>query len=245
MINRRYLKRFETHQDYDFYMMQVGIVPNVSFCDDKSELHFNPTKAKIVCTFNVSDITSPTQIMNSVAIDGDYFSEVEIDGVLQPSVSDTYSFGTDGKHVVKYTLNDRETLGESAFEGCDDIAIVKIPNSVMTIEGFAFSGCTNLEKIIIPSSVTEIKTYVFSGCTNLKDITLPSLSKIGSYAFEGCSSLESITCLSEWSPVIQSDTFQNVKTGGTLYVPRGSDYSVWMGNGNYYLGLYNWTKIEQ
>ena len=44
------------------------------------------------------------------------------------------------------------------------------------------------------------------------------------------------------APTIQSNTFQNIKTGGTLYVPTGStDYDIWMD----YLGEYNWTKVEQ
>jgi hypothetical protein len=38
----------------------------------------------------------------------------------------------------------------------------------------------------------------------------------------------------------------NVKTNGTLTVPTGSSgYDVWMGTGNYYLGKYHWTKVEQ
>jgi hypothetical protein len=52
--------------------------------------------------------------------------------------------------------------------------------------------------------------------------------------------------LAATAPTIQSDTFRNLKTNGTLTVPNGSSgYDVWMGTGNYYLGLYNWTKVEQ
>jgi hypothetical protein len=48
------------------------------------------------------------------------------------------------------------------------------------------------------------------------------------------------------APTIQSNTFQYVKTGGTLTVPQGSTgYDVWMGTGDYYLGKYGWTKVEQ
>ena len=48
------------------------------------------------------------------------------------------------------------------------------------------------------------------------------------------------------APTIQSFTFRDVKTGGTLTVLSGSaGYDVWMGTGNYYLGKYTWTKVEQ
>jgi len=30
-----------------------------------------------------------------------------------------------------------------------------------------------------------------------------------------------------------------------LYVPEGSNYNTWMSTSNYYLGKYNWTKVEQ
>jgi len=36
----------------------------------------------------------------------------------------------------------------------------------------------------------------------------------------------------------------NVKTNGTLHVPSGSDYSAWMSTSDFYLGKYNWTKVE-
>ena len=43
-----------------------------------------------------------------------------------------------------------------------------------------------------------------------------------------------------------TNTFRNVKTGGTLTVPTGSTgYDVWMGSGNYYLGKSSWTKVEE
>jgi len=48
------------------------------------------------------------------------------------------------------------------------------------------------------------------------------------------------------APTIQSYTFYGVKTSGTLTVPQGSSgYDVWMGTGEYYLGYYNWAKVEQ
>ena len=48
------------------------------------------------------------------------------------------------------------------------------------------------------------------------------------------------------APSVNSSTFVNVKNGGTLYVPIGSSgYDTWMSTGDYYLGKYGWTKVEQ
>ena len=129
------------------------------------------------------------------------FTEIEIDGVVQPSVVASYTFDTIGEHTVKYTLVDSTTIGSSAFQ-----------------------GCTGLTSITIPSGVTNMGTYVFYNCINL--VTITSL----------CST----------APTVASSTFRNVKTNGTLYVPSGSTgYDTWMGTGNYYLGKYSWTKVEQ
>jgi len=70
------------------------------------------------------------------------------------------------------------------------------------------------------------------------------VTSIGARAFDGCSGLTSIISLATTAPAIQSNTFINIKTNGTLHVPAGSDYSTWMSTDNYYLGKYNWTKVE-
>ena len=90
-------------------------------------------------------------------------------------------------------------------------------------------------------------SYKFSDCRSLTSVTIPSsVTSIGQSAFRGCSSLTSVTVEATTAPTIQSSTFRGVKTNGTLTVPSGSSgYDVWMGTGSYYLGKYNWTKVEQ
>ncbi len=39
-----------------------------------------------------------------------HFSEIEIDGVVQPSVVSSYTFDTTGEHTVKYTLVDPTSI---------------------------------------------------------------------------------------------------------------------------------------
>jgi len=72
------------------------------------------------------------------------------------------------------------------------------------------------------------------------------VTSFSNYVFRGCSGLTNITCNTTIAPTILANTFQDIKTGGTLTVPVGSTgYDVWMGTGDYYLGKYNWTKVEQ
>ena len=139
------------------------------------------------------------------------------------------------------------SIGNDAFSACSSLTSINIPSGVTSIGNMAFSHCRSLTSINIPSSVTSIDGFAFQHCSSLTSINIPSsVTSIGNRAFYKCTSLESITSQSTTAPTIQTSTFENVKTGGTLYVPSGSTgYNVWMGTGNYYLGKYNWTKVEQ
>ena len=109
-----------------------------------------------------------------------------------------------------------------------------------------FTKCAKLTSVVIPDSVTSIGSMAFISCSGLTEITIPSnVTSIGQNAFANCSSLSKITSHIMVAPNVQSATFGSVKSGGTLYVPKGSSgYETWMTDlGN--LGAYNWTKVEQ
>lgn len=43
MSGRKYIKLFETHSAYNAYITgQDAILPNVSYCEDNNEVHYNP-----------------------------------------------------------------------------------------------------------------------------------------------------------------------------------------------------------
>ena len=222
----KYLKKFTNHSNYETYINgQDKILPNVSYCQNENEVHYNPyvlPETRIVAKFNVTSTSNATTICQSDSTSK--FTQIEIDGVVQSSVVSSYTFDTTGEHTVKYTLADPTELSNAVFYNCSDLTSIIIPDNIISIGSSAFSRCSGLTSITIPDSVTSIDNYVFSGC----------------------SSLASITSLATTAPTIQSSTFLNVKTDGTLTVPTGSTgYDVWMGTSNYYLGKYNWTKVEQ
>ena len=174
-----------------------------------------PINEDIVAYYNIQDTSSPTTICVN---NGNKFKAMEIDGVVQPSVVESYQFNTTGTHIIKYELNDSN------------------------IANGAFSACTSLTSCTIADSVTSIGMGAFAGCNSLTSIDIPdSVTSIGTNAFSGCSSLTSIVCNAMTAPTISSSTFASIATDGTLTIPTGSSgYDVWLGEGNYYLGKYGW-----
>ena len=98
--------------------------------------------------------------------------------------------------------------------------------SVTSIRGCAFDNCDRLTSIVIPNSVTSIGEYAFYGCSGLTSVTIPnSVTSIGGSAFYECTGLTSVTSLIPTDELfaIDSNVFYNVdKTTCTLYVPYGA-----------------------
>lgn len=138
------------------------------------------------------------------------------------------------------------SISDDAFYHCDSLSSVAIPDSVTSIGIGAFRYCSSLTSVTIPNSVTIIGIQAFEDCTSLMSIVIPdSVTRIDSWAFRYCS-ITSITSLATTAPGVDQRTFEGIKANGTLTVPSGSSgYDVWMGSGDYYLGKYNWTKVEQ
>ena len=263
----KYLKLFETHNQYTaFTQTEDFILPNVSYCKDQTDVvHYNPYVPPMnVITYQATEKLTETTNSSSSGLHTNAFSgssgqqltmtshtfengvgTIEFDGDIASIGSNAFG----GCYsLTSVTIGDGVTsIGENAFAGCGGLTSVTIPNSVTSIGRSAFQDCSGLTSVTIPNSVTSIGDSAFESCSSLTSVTIgDGVTSIGDYAFHDCNSLASITSHATTAPSIQSSTFQNVKTGGTLTVPSGSSgYDVWMGTDDYYLGKYNWTKVEQ
>ena len=124
------------------------------------------------------------------------YAEVTYKGKYSDSYQNEYSKSVviPGKVTYKDVTYNVMIIGNSAFEACDELTGVVIPNSVRLIDSYAFSKCVALKSVSIPDSVLYIESGAFAGCRSLTDVTLPKRTKmIGSSAFHSCVALKSIT----------------------------------------------------
>ena len=206
----KYLKKFESHSQYENYIATDYAKPNVSLCEDNNKVYYNPLvqiETKLIATYNVEDASNPTLLYSYYAEEGyeewwvrgvDMFSNVEIDGTeVSPQDLDAaqgkYQLSV-GEHTVKYTLSNLTTIVGYCFISCINLASVTIPDSVTSIDAYAFYECYSLTSVTIGSGVTSIGESAFGECNSLTAITIPnSVTSIGDSAFCPCSSLDAIS----------------------------------------------------
>ena len=54
----KYIKEFETHSQYESYISGGNVAkPNVSYCDQENECHYNVERDEVTLEIEVTDIT--------------------------------------------------------------------------------------------------------------------------------------------------------------------------------------------
>lgn len=129
--------------------------------------------------------------------------------------------------------NNMEVQGEFVFSGTSLIGYtgnatdVTLPatykNSSYIIGANAFADASQLTSVTIPTAVTSIGESAFAKCIGLTSITIPiSVTSIGQKAFENCTNISEFHCEAQTPPAANANTFSNVPTSATLYIPGGS-----------------------
>ncbi len=118
--------------------------------------------------------------------------------------------------ITKVVVNEgiTEFSKWSAFEGCDALVDVSLPQSLTRLANYAFKGCDALKSITIPKNLTEagfcfkdsglqtitfengataVPSFICENSPSLSTISFPaSMKKIGTSAFENCDALTSV-----------------------------------------------------
>ena len=88
-----------------------------------------------------------------------------------------------------------ETIGQSAFEGCEALKAIAITAVKGTLQNSVFKGCVALTKVVFGGEITEINPSAFEGCEHLATVDFSAAEKlenIWGLAFKGCAALKSV-----------------------------------------------------
>ncbi len=85
---------------------------------------------------------------------------------------------------ARYEIKDgTKIIADNAFNLCDRLVSVSIPDSVTAIGEYAFSGCHNLASVMMAEGVITIGEGAFKNCSLLQSVIIPtSVTSIGDYA---------------------------------------------------------------
>ena len=146
-----------------------------------------------------------------------YYSTLDNGNLLMDGTT-IYGFAPAG--ITDYVIPDGvETIGDSVFNSYANLATIKIPSSVTTIETSAFSS-SGLTRITIPDSVTDIGTNIFHSCKYLKDVKIGSgITKITNYMFGYCNALANIVIPSNINE-IEANAFHDCRGLTSIAIPN-------------------------
>lgn len=127
---------------------------------------------------------------------GNLIYRVNADG---ESVTVSGTSGSPTQLTIESSISDKNKnytvtkIAMWAFNKCNSLTEVTIPNTVIEIDYQAFYYCPNLKKVTIHEGVKTIGQTAFIGCTQLTSITIPDTIKNMDQAFSGNTALSHVT----------------------------------------------------
>lgn len=114
------------------------------------------------------------------------------DWELNNNYGSSFEFGEDEEARI---LDLVATLAQSAFENCNNLKKLTIPQCVCStnINDVFLTGWKTVQEVTIADGVTYIDDLTFKGWRNLQKVIIPaSVTRIGANAFKDCGKLEKI-----------------------------------------------------
>lgn len=148
------------------------------------------------------------------------------------------------------TTGDLTEIGNYAFSGGQNIAVLELPEGLKTIGANAFQKNNKLTSLVLPSSLESVKGNAFSDgkfatlsfakggsgeltienkafadCYNLTSVEFPlTLKELGTRAFDGCSAIAEYKLQKEDGKTNQFGFGEKAETPGILYLYDGETF---------------------
>ena len=211
----KYINTFKTHASYESELNVGGVdfkIPNVSYCKDVKDVHFNPYN---LIKFYVGEITTETPQTVKIYTDSSTYVDVQVSEgkkwytYVLPKVKGLCKIEGDSvKNVVikanmaNYNVGNMgglfpSSIIEASFKGSN--------TSNVTYMNYMFDGCyilTSLDVSNFDTSKVTTMDSMFQDCTSLTSLDLSNFntSNVNNMdcMFYNCSSLTSLD-LSGWN----------------------------------------------
>lgn len=207
-----YLKEFDTHASYEEKLNGGWVdfkIPNVSYCNDVNDVHFNPYN---LIEFYVSEITGTTPQTVSIYTDNTHHEDVTVSednkwySYVLPKDKGMYRIEGDSVKKVVVVKADINFIGSTNYPGNTFIPKTTVEASFNGINtsyvinmGSMFAYCGNLTSLDLSSFNTSIVTsmgYMFYYCNSLESLILNGwdMSKVTNthQMFDYCNALNTI-----------------------------------------------------
>ena len=213
----KYLRLFETDEDYEDYINNPTALPNVSRVNQSEQ------KQKYNFLFKDPEVR---RILSSKISNGG--KPLTLDRIRQITSIGTWFYPNSKiKNFDEFEYFTGVTsLSQHAFRGCGNLVSIKLPKTLTSMAGYAFYSCEKLQSIVIPNGITVLGEYLFRFCYYMNKLVLPStITNIYNYAFNylgnkltnGCN----ITIFTINPPICQDNVWGFSKIN-KIYVPSDS-----------------------
>ena len=156
----------------------------------------------------VYQVTCENESLNEVTVVAPQSCEITT-AAIPPSVSN---------NGMAYTVIG---VGHKAFENCQNLKTISLPETLEWIGAYSFGGCSSLSAVSIPSSVVSVGRQAFVNCTALTEITLTTgIEWMGDDIFLGCMALKTIT-LPKGFPIVGNGMFERCGSLTSVNLPDG------------------------
>ena len=160
------------------------------------------------------------------SIPKDFFNTTEIREITIPkeiyTINQSAFFNCDYLKYVEFEKDSEcKYLGAQAFQGCNSLDNLKLPDNLEGMGAKCFVDCSFLSTIVIPKGIKYLIDNTFKGCTNLKSIEIENedFKYLGNGVFDGCIQLKEIVFKgpsSKWRLINKEQGWRPVKQKITI-----------------------------
>ena len=217
-----------TTQDGNFTAQCSVTVTEINVCSSPVAMGVTGTLAWTLCADGTLYITGMGSLPHYDYCNSPWYSWrssiLNVDIGNNVSSIGNYAFQGCNNLISANIPNSVLNIGVGIFQECSSLMSVTIPNSIRILSPGTFAECSNLKFITIPGSITDIQYYAFRNCSSLTSIVIPnSVTSIGQGAFSGSNNLTDITVNWDTPLSIEADVFEQVSFSDVnLHVPAGT-----------------------